>query len=370
MNAITLGKPNLYLKGMVKQIFRDRATGNIVGYDTVGSEFALTVEKNDGLIEGGFLNPVVKVIPDTVRASGTYTSQAFSLETRQLATGGELAYNGISTVCETIVATGTTLAVEGTPAKSYAQKASDTYGWCYVRESGAGEYQGTNYGINLTTKEVDGFTAVSGTSYDVIYFTNIASAQVLKINDAFNPADLSLEQVYAVFSSQNGSSTQGTRYANCHVVVPHIQLTGNPGLDGTQTENSTTDGSWMALSDTENADALCDSCTSGNGYMYYVMVPCAGATSEVESIAVPGGAVTVGVSATEQIPWLWIMPSGEPIKADYSIMTYEVADNSIATVNTSGQVTGVAAGTTTVTATLIEAERPTLTAICTIIVTA
>lgn len=347
MNAITIGKPNLYVKGMVKNIYRDRATGNIVTVDTVASEFAFQSEMNNGLIEGGFTNPVLKVIPDSVRLTGTYTSQAFSLETRQLISGGDLSYNGVVSVCETIAASGTKLTVTNTPAKSYGQKAADTLGWCYVKETGATEYQGTNYSVDLTTKEIVDFTAVNGNSYDVMYFTTMASAKVLTINDVFNPADLSLEQVFGVFSDNNGNSTYGSMYGYLHVFIPRIQLTGNVGVGGSQTENSTTDGAWQALSDPQATDVLCDDCGSaGNPYAYYVLVPCAGTQANVEALAVPGGMMTIAVGQTKQIPVVYIMDNGEIVQPKYGELNYDSGSTATASVNTSGQVTGVAQGST------------------------
>ena len=342
MNAITLGKPIQFLKGMVNQIYREPSTGNIVGFDKVASDTAINIEYDQGLIEGGFNNPIVGMIPASVRATGTYTSQAFSLETRQLITGGSLGYNGVSSVCEQITASGTTLTVTGNPVKHYGQPSSDTLGWCYVREHGASEYQGTNYGIDLTTKTIDAFTAVNGTTYDVIYFVNNASAQVLQINDQINPTSLCIEQVYGLYAQQGVNNSYGTLKANVHVIVPLAKLTGNPGITGSQTKNSTTDGSWMALSDVTKGDVLCDSCANlGNPYIYYVIVPCDGNTSEVEALAVPGGEIDLKTSQSKLVPVVYIMPNGQTVTPDYSDLTFTSSDTDVVTV---GQNTGVATG--------------------------
>ena len=102
MDAIRLGDPNLFVKGVAQFIAYDPTTGNIVGYDNVASDSAITSSVNLQEIAGGFGNALVGIIPDTTRLTGTYTSQAFSFATRKLISGGKLSYNGVSPVCETI----------------------------------------------------------------------------------------------------------------------------------------------------------------------------------------------------------------------------------------------------------------------------
>ena len=170
MEAIRLGDSNLFLKGIVQQEYYDPTTGNIIGFDNVATDGAISTEVNLQEVIGGFGNPVVGVIPDSTRMTGSYTSAAFSLHTRKLITGGKLSYGGIAPKCETITAEGTSLTVTSTPAKHYAQPASDTIAWCYVKPVGAGTYMGTNYGVNIGTKTVN-FTAIAGQQYQVFYLS-------------------------------------------------------------------------------------------------------------------------------------------------------------------------------------------------------
>lgn len=363
MQAITLGNPNLFVKGMVEAIITDPNTGNIIGYDNVSSESAVTSSVNMGEITGGFGNPLLINIPDTTRITGTLTSQAFSLQQRALTSGGKVAYNGTASYCEQITASGTTLTVTKQPVKAYGQLASDTKCWCYVREHGNGTYMGTNYGVNPTSKQISGFTAVSGTVYDVFYFISMASAQVLALPTSFNPSVATIRLKYGVYAKQNNSVSNGTLQGYLYFVVPRAQFTGDAGIGANQTTNSTTAYDWAALMPDNNMMECADCCCkTGTDYAYYIYVPCGGDDAAVTGIAVVGGGVSVANGATSQLPILLVMEDGSTVTPDYQTMTYQSSANGVATVNASGQVTGVSAGNATVSISLAKSDGNTITA--------
>lgn len=366
MDAIRLGDPNIFLKGIVEQIYYDPTTGHIIGYDNVATDGAIETNVNLQEITGGFGNPVVGVIPDSTRMTGTYTSAAFSLHTRQMITGGNLHYNAVSPVCETITATGTTLTVSKTPAKHYAQPLSDVKAWCYVKPVGAATYMGTNYGVDITTKQVN-YTAVTGQSYEVFYFTENQSAQVLELPDMFNPSVVTISQKYGVYAKQNSTVSHGTLQGYLYVVVPRAILNGNAGVSANQTDAATTDGSWMALSPDQNM-MVCDDCANASKtFAYYIYVPCGGETAAVADLAVIGGGVSVKVNETAQIPVVYVMPDGSTQTPTYTNLTYAIGStaatvstpskDSKAQVDVNGQVKGLAAGTSEVTITLVKGEQ-------------
>lgn len=378
MDAIRLGDSNIFLKGIVEQIYYDPTTGNIIGYDNVATDGAIETEVNLQEITGGFGNPVVGVIPDSTRMTGSYTSAAFSLHTRQLITGGNLHYGGVSPVCETITAIGTTLTVSKTPAKHYAQPLSDEKAWCYVKPVGAANYMGTNYGVDLTTKQVD-YTAVAGQEYEVFYFVQNSSAQVLELPDMFNPSVVAISQKYGLFAKQNNTISHGTFLGNLYVVVSRVILNGNAGINANQTDAATTDGSWMALSPDQNM-MVCDDCaTASKTFAYYIYVPCGGETAAVADLAVIGGGVSVKVNETAQIPVVYVMPDGSIQTPSYKNLTYTIGStpaventpskDTKAQVDVNGQVKGLAAGTTEVKITLVKGEQ-TLETFCNVTVTA
>ena len=378
MNAITLGTPNLFLKGIAEQTFYDPTTGNIVGYDNVASEAAISTSVNLQEVVGGMGNALVGVFPDTVRLTGTYTSQAFSLETRRLITGGTLAYNATAPVCKTITATGTTLAVDlaggdPTPVKHYGQPASDTNAWCYVKPQGAATYSGQNYQINPENGQVVNFEAVNGTTYEVYYFAQNASAQSLTIPDVFNPTNVTVSTKYGVYAKQNNAVTGGTLQGWLYVVVPVAMLTGDAGISANQTTNATTDGSWMALSPDSAGLSCADCAMSGNPLAYYVFVPCGDATVSVLELAVVGGGVAApfGAENAVQIPVKYVMPGDIMVQPVYTALTYQSADPDAVAVTTDGKVYGLiepsgTVNTTTVTITLTKADGTVLTTDCTV----
>ena len=379
MEAIRLGDANIFLKGIVQQEYYDPTTGNIIGFDNVATDGAIETSVNLQEITGGFGNPVVGVIPDSTRMTGTYTSAAFSLHTRKLITGGTLSFGGVAPKCETITAVGTQLTVSNTPAKHYAQPASDTTAWCYVKPVGAANYMGTNYGVSMSTKVVN-YTAVAGQQYQVFYFVENDSAQVLALPDMFNPSVVTISQKYGVYAKQNGAVSHGTLQGYLYVVIPRAILSGNAGVSANQTTNATTDGSWMALSPDQNM-MVCDDCAnSSKTFAYYIYVPCGGETVSVQDLAVIGGGVSVATSATVQIPVVYVMPDNSIKTPTYTSLTYAIgstvattetpATDGTVSVSASGQVTGVAAGASEITITLQKADGTTLTTYCNVTVTA
>lgn len=367
MNAITLGNPNLFVKGIVEAIVTDPSTGNIIGYDNVASEGAITSSVNMGEVTGGFGSPILINIPDSTRITGTLTSQAFSMQQRALASGGATAYNGIGSVCETITASEETLTVTQTPALAYGQPSSDTEGWCYVREHGAASFSGTNYGVNLVSKEVSGFVATSGKQYDVFYFAQSASNEVLALPTSFNPTVVSISLKFGVYAKQNNSVANGTLQGYLYFIVPQAQFTGDLGLSASQTSNGTTDYSWTALMP-DSSVMTCDACgTNTSDYAYYIYCPCAASTSAVEALAIIGSGVTVAPEGSAQIPVVYVMPNGTILTPTYTDLSYQSGADATATVSPGGVVTGVAAGDTEVTVTLTRSTGN-LTTVCNVTV--
>lgn len=362
MDAITLGKPNMFAKGLVEQTYIDPQTGNIVGYDNVASEAAITTEVNLQEITGSFKNPVVGIIPDSTKFTGTYTSQAFSLQTRKLISGGKLHYNGVSSVCEKVTAAEGKITVSRTPVKHYAQPKSDEYAWCYVREAGASEYEGTNYSVDMTTLQVVNYTPVNGTEYEVFYFIQNPSAEVLELPDNFNPSVIAINQKWGMYAKQNNSITQSTLQGYLYVTIPLAVLSGDAGMTGSQTENSTTDGSWTAIAPDNTVMDCADCGTVVNAMAYYVFVPCGATTQSVEALAIVGGGVSVKVNETAMLPLKYIMPDGSIAQPDFNgdDISYTVDDDTKATV-VKGVITGLATGSTTVTATLGNLTSPAFT---------
>lgn len=369
MNAIKLGDPNLFVKGIAEVTITDYNSGNIIGFDKVASEGSVTSSVNMGEITGGVGNPLLLTIPDTTRLSGTLTSQAFSMEQRALTSGGEVTYGGVAPRCECITASQATLTVKGVPTKHYGQSSTDSTGWCYVREHGGGAYLGENYKIDLSTKSVLNFSAVIGKQYDVFYFSEREDAKVLQVSSNFKPSVATLSYKFEVYAKQNGAVGNGTRQGYLYFVVMRAQFGGDVGISANQTTVATTDYSWNALADVDNMPD-CDDCSSSDGspYAYYVYVPIDGSMQKVEGLAVVGGAVSVAVGKTVQIP-VKLVVDNQLVQPVYSKLTFtNDSGTTNFTVSNTGVVTGTTKGTGEVTISYKLNDTRTLTAKCSVTV--
>ena len=89
-----LNNSSLYVKGTADMWAHDVKTGDLIGYTNKIDSSKLSTSCNAGEIRAGIGAPVVINIPDSSAFKGEVTAADFSLEARQLATGGTLRYNG------------------------------------------------------------------------------------------------------------------------------------------------------------------------------------------------------------------------------------------------------------------------------------
>lgn len=364
--AVKLNKSPIYVKGTAEMSVRDITTGDLIGYSNKIDTSNFTSSVNAGEIRAGLGAPVVINIPDSATFSGEVTATDFSLEARQLATGGVLKYGGTAAVMERITATGTSLTVSQTPVADYGEPSSNTTYTCYVGDDGV------NYGVDPTNKTVQGFTAEAGKVYCVKYFIEMASAQELTMPTAFNPTVARVTIKMAVYGAQGASAMNGSRIGHLYIHIPRAQfINGDVGVNGSQTEAATTPWSFSALSYDE-ADTTCSECALDNSVLgYMVFVPCGenAALSAVSNLAIVGGVIPLAVGATKQTPVFYYMENGQLVMPSYADLTFTSADAATATVGeNTGIITGVAAGDTTITATVT--AKPTLTAQVSVSVTA
>ena len=347
--------PN-YAKGTMDVWCHNPVTGDLDFYSNKVTANQLTTNVNMAPVNAGIGNPVVINLPDTSEVNLTITAANMSLEARQLSTGGTLSYNGIVPVMESVTAAGTTLVVSRTPVAAYGM--ADAY--AFIDQSG------TAYTIDTNTNAISGFTAASGTTYCVRYFTQAASAQQLEISSVFSP---SVEVVcirIPAYSAQGSTSNKGAKCGDYWIWIPRMQFTGKADTDGSQTTAATTDLSGSALSyDEAVASGACvDSAASALAYMVYM--PLAGATSLVEGLVVVGGEITVATADTVQLPVKYVI-NDQIVQPNFADLTYESSAEATATVGPSGIVTGVAAGSCEITASLAD---PALSVVCNCTVTA
>lgn len=360
--AFRLDNPSLYVKGTADIWVYDIKTGDVVGYSNKLDTSNITSSVNNGEIRAGLGAPVVVNLPDSATFTGEVTAQDFSLQARQLQTGGTLSYNGTIPFRETITAQGTTLTVTNTPVAAYGEPSSNPTYTCLVGNDGK------NYQVDPTTKQIVNFTATSGQSYCVRYYIEAASAQELVIPTVFAPSINRVEIRMAAYTAQGANGMNSSFAGYVYIILPRAQfIGGDAGINGSQTENATTSWTFSALAYDE-ADVTCAECAQDNSVLgYMVYAPCGDVAQAVKALVVIGGGVTVAESGEAQIPVRYVMDDDSLVQPTYTDLTYQSQAQGTATVSTSGVVEGVAAGSTTVTITVT--SKPSVTAVCNVTVT-
>lgn len=362
---MNLNNSSLYVKGTAEMWAHDVKSGDVLGYTNKIDSSKLSTSCNAGEIRAGIGAPVVINIPDSSAFKGEVTAADFSLEARQLQTGGTLRYNGTVPFKENIVASGNKLIVTRTPVAAYGESIDNEYYSCYVGSDGI------NYGVNPSSKEVQDFVAEDGKTYCVLYYVEIASAQELSIPTTFSPVVARVTVKMAVYQAQGNSERNSSLAGYLYAFIPRAQfIDGDAGVDGSQTSNANTTWSFSALAYDET-DTDCSECGRDDsvfGYMVYV--PCGDTTQAVKNIIVMRGKVIVGVGKKVQTPVYYVMPDNSIITPDYSELTFTVntAGQTYATVDTSGIVAGKSVGETEMEVKIT--SNPQISAYCKVVVQA
>lgn len=362
-------KPPRYAKGFSEAAVYDIVTGDLLYWTNKLKTGNTSTSMNDGAIEGGLGNQLLANIPDTVRLTGTFEAADFSLEARGLQMGSTVKYNAKTLVRRKITAQSNklTLPDSDTPAPAFGQSSdAETY-YCYVGNDGV------NYGVDPKTKEIKGFTAENGKEYCVQFYTNVFNAEQLTI-----PANFSPTVAYLVIKTpmyaENGTSSKNSSLAGyLYGFYPRVQFVGgDAGVNGSQTDPTTTSLNFTAQAYNELTDEICSDCNSeGSVYGYLTYVPCGEDFSAVKALAIVGGIVTVKNGETAQTPVFYVMDNGELLTPNYGDLTFKVAEggSSYAKVGEhTGVITGSAEGSTTITVTVT--AKPTITATANVKVTA
>ena len=310
MITATLNGRPLYAKGTMDVKMFDPATNDLVYYSNKMSTSQLASTINLGPINAGIGNPIVIQIPDTPSLTMNLTAADFSLEGRALSVGGNVVYNGVVPVDEAVEANGTTLTVMQTPVAPL--------GGCNV--VGYINNGGTAYPIDPDTKQIQGFTAVAGTTYCVHYYTTNPSAKQLSIETLMNPAVVRGFITIPVYSTEGSASNAntGSRVGSLYITIPRGQLSGDASTEGSQTTAATTVMNLTALSYDEACEQGIQCGGSSSPKLAYMVLELFGNPDQnVESLAIVGGNdITVTAGSPYTIPVKYEMDNGEKM---YSI---------------------------------------------------
>lgn len=345
---IQLNNRYLYAKGTCNVIVSDPATGNIDYQSNKVQTSQLTTAVNMNEVRAGLGNAIAIQLPSDSAVNLELTAADFSMATRAMQLGSSVAYNVAAPVCEDITAASSTLSISSTAVPVAPQGFSSII--CYVQDGTSNA--ATAYTINADNQVV-GFSATVGNKYRVHYWVNNASAQQVTAYSVFAPDVKHVTLQIAVYSTENTSSASQASLAGwLYCVIPRMQFSAKADTDGSQTANATSVLSGTALAyDPENSEAICTDCSMSE-LAYWIYVPNGEPTQSIDSLAVVGGGVSVTVGGTAQLPVRFLMNDGALAVPDYSLMTYASDTTSKATVSTTGVVTGVAAGSANITATL------------------
>lgn len=343
--AFNRAESPVYAKGTMDVWCFNPSTGDLDYYSNKVQTNQFQTSVNLSPINAGVGNPVVINLPDTSQVNLNLVAADVSLYARKLAVGGTLSYNAIIPVIESITPNSTTLQVTRPPVAAYGM--SDAYAFI--------DMDGTAYAIDEDNFVVQNFTAQAGQTYCVRYFTRAASAQELRISSVFAPAVEVVMIRIPAYNAQGSASNQGSHCGDFYIWIPRMQFSGNAGTDASQTAASTTDFSGTALSyDKAQAVGACSEEDAYGALAYMVYMPLAGQTSAVSGLAVIGGSVQVSVGNQMQIPVKYVI-NNELVQPNYADLAFSSAAEGTATVGANtGILTGVAAGSTTVTISLAE----------------
>ena len=331
---------NIIVKGVYDVTYIDVETGNIVGYERQGNEATVNIGENYQRIEGGFLNKLIGVLPDSTRINGTYTEQAFDLSERALALSQTLKYGMSAPMCEVVTAVESKLYVSKTPTTRYGLP----YPSCYIRKVGEA-WSAVAYEINPATKEVLGFTAENGEDYEVQYFIVWASAQGFGIPTRFSPKVYTVQIKYGAYAVRGANKGRSSQVGWLYFIVPRAIFEANESMNGSQTSNSPNEHQWRAIAE-DNGVQLEEDCPKKKAPLgYYLYVPC-DPTESVVDIIVTGNGLTLYANKSELPPVKLVMKDGSLVQPDFTSLLYMSEDESIATVSPTGYVKGVGEGET------------------------
>ena len=344
---LLLNNPYLYLKGTCEVTIKRPSDGRIVFQSSKVATNNFTTSVDMGEIRAGLGNPIAIQLPSNSAVNLELTTADFSMQARAMQVGTEVAYNAIVPVCASVTASGETLSVAGaSPVAAYG----DNEVYCYVNFANATD-PGKAY-VMSAEGVVQGFTAVNGTTYNVLYYENRADSQYFAISSMIAPGVYTVSAQMAVFSTEgtNGGN-RGSQVGWARYYIPRMQFNGNAGTSGSQTDPATTTLSGTALSYEEAAEAgTCVDCTFPNlAYMTYEPLAFNG-NNAIAALAVIGGNISVltGAGNAKVIPVKYVMADNSLVQPNYSDLTITVADTTKASVS-NGIITGLAEGSTTMT---------------------
>ena len=348
--------PRLYVQGIGIAIMTDFA-GNIKYFSDKFQDGNITESADDGIVTAGIGNGPVIVIPTNPNVSVAVTAADYSEYAKAAAVGGTISYGAADMVCQTVIASSTSIAIDVSNGRPVAGPGLNSV-VCYVQEVGAPSpiaQDGVAYDIDPDSGAISGFVATSGKNYLVTYYVSRANASMTTITT--NPKGEVVRFVLQrpIYANVEASTNQGDLWGMLYEIIPRLQLMPDGAANsGNQNSPTTTAINGRAMSyDEETISADCSSCSlNGAPLMYRIIVPC-DKTQGIDGIlAVLGGAVSIPADGTYQLSPALVVNGKLSYGVPASDFAYESSATAVASVGAAtGLVTGESAGDAEITVT-------------------
>jgi len=309
---------------------------NLVGTSKtlMDSSLELTLSNTD--VRGGKGNALQYILYQGADLNVTLTDTQFNLDFLAKTSGQNLA-TGANVYAEEDVTLGAAGAgtVTGTPI---VIQGSTIYGW--VTHSDGYVERVTFTGQN--------FTSAYGAENDVVcvrYFNTNAAAKELTINANIVPSIVRCVMDAQLASSDDSANIIG----KVEFVINRLTLSGNFALSMTADGVATTPLTGRALSYTPTSGSCANQAVYGT---ITRVVDSANWYDDVEALAIVNGDLALTDPATEQLLVKAVHTDGSVSTPPVADLTFASDDAGVATVDSAGLVTTVAAGTTYISVTI------------------
>lgn len=303
--------------------------------------FAITGDE----IRGGRGNALLARYFHDSSLTVTLEDAMFDISYFGLTLGANVNMGGLSVKEEKLTAAAGSVTVTETPVALDGS----LIGW-YKKPTDSEWNIGTLTGKTMT---ISGATA--GDVYCVKYFWNNESAKSITIKSQYVPAVVHLVILTDIYSGKAGSQSDATKYGRLIVDIPQFQFSGNQdlALDAASAATISLEG----MANTVLDGATCEE----DGYYGTMTEEIYGAKwqDEVIALAVVNSDIDLSVSdtKTETLDVRVVFGGGiASQKKDNSNFTFTSETEEYATVDTTGKVTAVAAGTATIEVSLTDVD--------------
>lgn len=355
--AVSFRKESLFSKGICYGEFFSIEDDSLLGYSQYISNFGVAGSMNNGEVAAGPGAQLVMMIPDTARLNITAQTADTDINNLALPVGGTVSGNGVIETIGGFASSGTTLTVPNAVAPLGGQNGAV----CYILTSTGSDKalveqnSGTAYPVGLDGT-VGNFEAVANATYCVKYFVTNSSAEMLTIPALFNPKVVRAHFAVNLYAKKGGSSVLESSLVGIrHYYFPYYFFTATINETASQTETGTIDlsGTCLSYEDAINS-ANCENIgTQLYGWIVDEMLGENSSTSRIEGVYFigMGAGISIVRGTTYALPIKYAVNGVLTNVSDMSQIEFESSDEAVATMD-GNVVTGVAAGTTTITATV------------------